>query len=271
MSHAPADAGLFGPGSVAWRVDREVIVLAGGSCALLLQAAHPAVAAAVEEHSSYRTDPFGRLSRTLSTSFAVVFGTSAAAQRAIGRVNRLHRSVRGRIPESGRRYTALDPRALLWVHATLIDSALRVYDRFVAPLSVADAEAYHREAAPVAAALGVPDRLLPATLDELRGWMQQMVSSGEVTVTPTARRIAAKILYPSGFPPRPVWDAAHLVSVATLHPDVRAQYGLAWGPGRERAVRLLAATTRRTLPLVPPPLRYVPQARAAMRRVGGSV
>jgi uncharacterized protein (DUF2236 family) len=265
------DPGLFGPGSVAWRIDREVIVLAGGSCALLLQAAHPAVAAAVEEHSSYRNDPFGRLSRTLSTSFAVVFGTSPAAHRAIARVNQLHRSIRGRIPETGRRYTALDPRALLWVHASLVDTAIRVYDRFVEPLSNEEADAYHREAAPVATALGVPERLLPATLDELRSWMEQMVASGEVTVTPTARRIAEKVLYPTRFPPPVAWDAAHLVSLATLRPDLRAQYGLPWGPGRERAVRLLASTTRRVLPLVPPPLRYVPQARAAMRRVSGSV
>ena len=62
-------AGFFGPGSISWRIDRELLVLAGGSCALLMQAAHPSVAAGVAEHSTYATDPFGRLLRTLTSSF----------------------------------------------------------------------------------------------------------------------------------------------------------------------------------------------------------
>jgi uncharacterized protein (DUF2236 family) len=101
--------------------------------------------------------------------------------------------------------------------------------------------------------------------------MDEMVDSGDVRVTPTARHVAEMILYPSSLAPRIAWDAAHFVSVSTLRPEIRRQYGIEWGPGRERAVALLAATTRRTLPLVPPPLRYVPQARAAMRRAGGWV
>ena len=93
--------GLFGPDSVAWRVDREVIVLAGGSCALLMQAAHPVVAAGVDQHSTYATDPFGRLRRTLTSSFDVVFGTRSRADAAIRRVNAIHAAVRGQLP--GRR------------------------------------------------------------------------------------------------------------------------------------------------------------------------
>ncbi len=156
MTRLTDAAGLFGPGSLAWRIDREVIVLAGGSCALLMQAAHPVVAAGVFEHSTYATDPFGRLRRTLTTSFDVVFGSRSRAEAAIRRVNALHCAVRGRRPDDGSPYTALDPEALLWVHATLIDTALRVYGRFVAPLSPADEQAYHAEAALVAERLGVP-------------------------------------------------------------------------------------------------------------------
>lgn len=260
-------AGLFGPGSAAWRVDREVMVLAGGSCALLMQAAHPAVAAGVAQHSSYRLDPFGRLLRTLASSFAVVFGTRTQAAAAIRRVNAIHAAVRGTIPETGERYSALEPEALLWVHATLVVTALRVYDRFVRQLTPAEAEAYHREATPIAELLHVPPAALPATLGETRAWMDQMIASGRVRVTPTAREIARTVLYPTPFPPRVAWDAAHLISISMLPDPIRRGYGLHWSRSRERGVDRLAAATRRLLPLVPGPLRYVPHARRAEARV----
>jgi len=268
MTVDPAEAaGLFGPSSVSWRVDRELVVLAGGSCALLLQAAHPVVAAGVVDHSTYATDPFGRLLRTLTSSFDVVFGSRSRAEAAIDRVNAIHAAVRGRRPD-GAPYSALDPEALLWVHATLVDTALRVYSRFVAPLSRADEQAYHEEAGRVAVRLGVPVGLVPATLDELRGWMDEMVEAGHVRVTPGAREIASTVLYPSRLVPRVAWEAAHLVSLAVLRPDIRAGYGISWSPARERGMIRLSAVTRRVLPLVPPLLRFAPQARAADRRVG---
>ena len=129
------DPGLFGPGSMAWRIDGEVLVLAGGTCALLMQLAHPAVAAGVDQHSDFRADPFARLRRTLTSSYAVAFGTASDAEAAIRRVNAIHAAVRGHVPETGAAYHATDPALLLWVHATLVDTALRVYDRYVAPLT----------------------------------------------------------------------------------------------------------------------------------------
>jgi uncharacterized protein (DUF2236 family) len=257
-------AGLFGPGSVSWRIDRELVVLAGGSCALLMQAAHPSVAAGVAQHSDYATDPFGRLFRTLTSSFSVVFGTRADANATIRRVNAIHAAVRGQRAD-GAAYSALDPDALLWVHATLVDTAVRVYARFVAPLSAADAQRYHEESAWVAVALGVPE--VPARLDELRAWMDAMIAAGTVRVTPDAREIARTVLYPTPFPPRLAWDAAHLVSIATLRPELRRQYGIPWSAARERGMERIAAASRATLPWVPSPLRHAPQARAAARRV----
>lgn len=273
---APSDAalddriaeavGLFGPGSVSWRVDRELVVLAGGSCALLLQAAHPSVAAGVAEHSTYATDPFGRLLRTLTSSFDVVFGSRSEAEATIRRVNAVHAAVRGTRPD-GAPYSALEPDALLWVHATLVDTALRVHDRFVAPLSQADAQRYHEESAAVAVRLGVPEGLVPPTIGELRAWMAERIDRGEVRVTPQAREIARTVLHPTSLVPRPVWDVAHLVSLATLEPRIRRGYGLRWSPARERGMVRIAAASRALLPYLPPPLRHAPQARAADRRV----
>jgi uncharacterized protein (DUF2236 family) len=261
------DAGLFGPDTISWRVDREVLVLAGGTCALLMQLAHPAVAAGVVEHSDFRADPFARLRRTLVSTYAVVFGTTRRAERAIRRINAIHATVAGTVPETGEPYRALDPVPLLWVHATLVDTAIRVYDRFVEPLSEREAEAYHAEARQIAVRLGVPGAMLPRTLVELRREMDRLIASGEVTVTATARSLAPAVLYPTRFPPRAVWDLAHLVSLSVLPPAIRTGYGIGWSGRRQRGVDLLAAASRRLLPLVPEPLRHVPAARSAERRL----
>ena len=267
MSDAADAAGLFGPGSVSWVVDRELMVVAGGSCALLLQAAHPVVAAGVVEHSTYATDPFGRLLRTLTSSFDVVFGTRTEAEATIRRVNAIHASVRGRLPDDETPYSALDPEALLWVHATLVDTALRVYGRFVRPLSPAEEQGYHEEAGEVALRLGVVPDSLPPDIASLRAWMDEMIAGGRVHVTPDARRIAATVLYPLAWVPRLAWDGAHLISLATLRPEIRRQYGIAWSPARQRGIERIAAVSRRALPLVPTLLRHAPQARAAQHRM----
>lgn len=267
MTAAAEAAGLFGPGSISWRIDRELVVLAGGSCALLMQAAHPVVAAGVVEHSTFATDPFGRMMRTLESSFDVVFGDRSTAEATISRVNAIHRSVRGRMPDGGTTYSALDPEALLWVHATLVDTALRVYGRFVAPLSAADEQAYHEECGRVAVMLGVPSGLLPARIRELRAWMAARIADGSVRVTPEARRIQETVLYPIRLLPRVTWDAAHLISLSTLPDVLRRQYGIGWSSSREAGVERIAALTRRVLPLVPSMLRHAPRARAAGRRV----
>ena len=110
------DAGLFGQGSEAWRLNREAMLLLGaGPRALLLQIAHPAVAAGVAEHSDFRADPWRRLAATLRSYLTIVYGTTAVARAEIRRLNALHRAV------VGPGYSARDPELALWVHATLID------------------------------------------------------------------------------------------------------------------------------------------------------
>ncbi|HEU5324989.1 MAG TPA: oxygenase MpaB family protein [Candidatus Limnocylindria bacterium] len=259
--------GLFGPGSVSWRIDRELVVLAGGSCALLMQAAHPVVAAGVAQHSTYATDPFGRLMRTLQSTFSVVFGTRSEAEATIRRINAIHASVRGTRPDTGTAYSALEPEPLLWVHATLVDTALRVYERFVAPLTPEERQAYHEESARVAVLLGVPPAIIPPTLVELRAWMARLLEDGRVHVTPAARDIAGTVLHPMPRTPRLAWEAAHLVSVSTLPPVLRQQYRLRWSRARERGVERMAALSRLVLPRVPGMVRFAPQARAAQRRL----
>jgi uncharacterized protein (DUF2236 family) len=252
---------------MAWRVDGEAIVLAGGTCALLMQLAHPAVAAGVAQHSDFRTDPFARLRRTLNASYAVVFGSAPRADAALRRMNAIHGVVRGNIPETGLAYHATDPQLLLWVHATMVDTAIRVYDRYVAPLTAGEQQAYHAEARQIAIRLGVPEHGVPLTLAELRAEMSRLMADGSVEVSDTARSLAPSILHPTDFPPRLAWDAAHLISLSLMPDPIRRGYGIRWSHRREAGMRRLAAASRRLLPLLPDMLRRVPQARSAARRV----
>jgi uncharacterized protein (DUF2236 family) len=252
---------------MAWRVDGEAIVLAGGTCALLMQLAHPAVAAGVAQHSDFQADPFARLRRTLNASYAVVFGTAPHADAALRRMNAIHGAVRGRVPETGLAYQATDPALLLWVHATLVDTAIRVYDRYVMPLSPAEQQAYHAEARQIAIRLGVPDQGVPLTLIELRAEMARLVANGSVAVSNTARSLAPSILHPTAFPPRFAWEAAHLISLSVMPDAIRRGYGIPWSRRREAGMHRLAAASRRLLPLLPAAIRRVPHARSAERRV----
>ena len=262
-----AHAGLFGPGSMAWRIDGEALVLAGGTAALLMQLAHPAVAAGVAQHSDFQADPFARLRRTLNASYAVVFGTTSRAERAIRRMNAIHGAVRGAIPEGGERYDARDPSLLLWVHATLVDTALRVHDTYVARLSAAEQQAYHAESRQIAIRLGVPADVVPETLVELRAEMLRSMADGTVRVSATARALASSVLYPTRFPPRAVWDVGHLISMSVLPEPIRRGYGLSWSPARQRGMDRVGALSRRLLPLVPRRIRRVPQSVAAEQRM----
>lgn len=254
---------------MAWRIDGEALVLAGGTAALLMQLAHPAVAAGVEQHSDFRADPFARLRRTLNASYAVVFGTTARAEQAIRRMNAIHGVVRGEVPETGDAYRATDPALLLWVHATLIDTALRVHDRYVARLTAEEQQGYHAESRQIAIRLGIPAEAVPETLVELRAEMLRLMGNGTVAVSDSARSLAASVLYPTRFPPRLAWDGAHLISMSVLPEPIRRGYGLSWTQGRERGMERLGRLSRAAMPLLPRRLRRVPAAIGAERRVSG--
>jgi uncharacterized protein (DUF2236 family) len=186
------DDGLFGPDSVAWRIHGELSTLIGGIRALLLQTLHPLAMAGVADHSSYRSDPFGRLQRTAGFLAATVFGTTEDAERAIARVRQVHRAVRGTAPD-GRRYSASDPHLVTFVHVTEVDSFLaahRVYGR--SRLSRSDADRYVAEMAEVARRLGGRD--VPVDVAELRAWLQSV--RPELRLTAQARDAVRFILLP---------------------------------------------------------------------------
>lgn len=169
----PGDPGLFGPGSVTWRVHGDLpSMLVGGIAALLLQTLHPLAMAGVVDHSAYRTDPLGRLRRTAMFVGTTTFGSSPAAHAAIARVRAVHRRVRGTAPD-GRPYDATDPALLTWVHTAEAWSFLRAYRRFgPLPLGAADADRYLTEMAVVARHLGADG--VPTSVAAVRRYFDEV-------------------------------------------------------------------------------------------------
>src|ERR1044072_2017706 len=191
-----SDHGLFGPESVPWRVNRESVLLLGGGRALLLQVAHPSVAAGVAEHSGYQEDPWGRLSRTLDVTTRIVFGDGRTAARAARRLRAVHDRVSGTVQDgraAGSHYTAADHDLLLWVWATLVESALLVYTRYVRPPAIADGAAYSEEQRRFVAACGAPRSAAPDTFAQFMAWYDGMVEE-TLEVTPAAREVADAVL-----------------------------------------------------------------------------
>lgn len=257
--------GLFGPDSVTWRVNREAVLLAGGGRALLLQVAHPGVAAGVAQHSDYQEDPWGRLIRTLDVTTRMVFGDMQAAARAARDLHGAHASVHGETAD-GTPYSARDPDLLLWVWATLVDSALLVYGRYLRPLPIGDVHRYYEEQKRFAAACGVPDGHWPETYPDFTAYFQEMVA-GELRVTPDARAVADAIMRPRvPWPLRPLFAPNTLITIGLLPAELRRQYGYDWGPGRERLLAASTVAVRGVLPLLPKVAREFPAARAATRR-----
>jgi uncharacterized protein (DUF2236 family) len=256
--------GMFGPDSVTWRVNREAVLLVGGGRALLLQIAHPLVAAGVVQHSNFERDPLGRLYRTIDVTSKIVFGDAQTSAAAAEGLRRLHTRVSGRA-RNGAPYAANDPDLLLWVWATLVDTSLLVYRRYVAPLTSAKVERYYREQTRFAAAAGVPQGHWPPDYRAFRDYFQTIVSS--LRPTEDSHRIADSILSPTALPLRPLGPLVRLATVGLLPEELRARFGLEWSPRREQLLDASSATIRRLMPLLPGFAREFPGARQARRRI----
>jgi uncharacterized protein (DUF2236 family) len=247
-------SGLFEDQSITRRVNRENILLLGGGRALLMQLAHPMVAAGVDEHSDFRAHPIRRLRRTIRMTMAIVFGDRDTALAAARGVNQAHAKVQG----PG--YRALDPDLLLWVYATLADTALVTYEAFVQRLLPREREEFHQEFKLLGELLGIPSDRFPSTVSDFDAYLEQMVSEGPVRVDARARELAEQIMRPRvRLLPGPVMIPLNVVTTGLLTPALREQYGLPWGPGQQRTYRLALKVLPRVIALTPPLLRVWPR------------
>jgi uncharacterized protein (DUF2236 family) len=262
--------------SVAWKINSEIVLLAGWNPAILLQVAHPLVAAGVVEHSLFLTDPAGRVKRlwrTLNVMFDLTFGLPHEVQRAADAINRVHDRVNGQLREAsgpfaaGQRYSAHDPELLRWVHCTMLEVFPRAYRLYVGRLTDDEWDRYCAEASRVEPLLGLPDGYLPRSRQELRAYLSSMLASGQIAVSDESRALAQEILHPrTPLPLRPLIPFFQLPMVGLLPPQVRAAYGFPWDRRRERLLQDSARIIRPLLALTPRLFRHWPAARRAFAR-----
>lgn len=270
--------GLFGPGSVTWRVHADPLMMLAGLRALLLQATHPVAMSAFAEHSGFRDDVWGRLARTAEYVGVTTFGTRMEAMIAGARVRAIHMRVSGATPD-GQEYSADDPDLLAWVHCCLVASFLDVVGRGGVALSPKDRDAYIAEQVRSAVLVGLEPDQVPHDRAGMTRFFRTV--RPQLRVTPAARSAALVVLMPPmptrvalATPARPAWAAMAGLAFATLPGWVRRMYALPDLPGAATlnqagatlGLRALRVTLRGVQAVVPP-LREGPHLRAARLRL----
>ncbi len=237
------DPGLHGPGSVSWRVIGDVATFVGGIRGLLIQAAHPEVVAGVGDHSRYRDDPLGRLSRTSAYVTATTFGAMPEVDQAVETVKRIHKRVKG-VSERGVPYDAADRHFSAWVHNALTDSFLvahQVYGEH--SLDDAECDEFVLEQTRVGALLDSDP--MPASAAELHQWIAE---------------------HPDLAPSSAMKDAVDFLKDPPLDRSIKPAYHLL----HNAAAATLPIRLRTILGLKPPPFS-IPAGRAAVNALRWSL
>jgi uncharacterized protein (DUF2236 family) len=268
-------AGLYGPGSKLWEVNREAMLFLGGGRAALLQLAHPFVADAIAQHSKTEADPWGRFRRTFRNVFAMVYGDLETAFGAARQVHRVHQRISGRLAEDLGGYRASDPYqanhpdALLWVHATLWETSVLVYERIGRPLDDAEKEGYYRETRLFAALFGIEESRLPATWSQFVDYNRSMWSSDRLVVGRAAREMGAFLFRPRSALSVPVMRWLRVMTAGLMPEPLRSEFDLPWGRRAQWTFERSVATLRHTHRFWPRRVRFVPAYLAALRRLRG--
>jgi uncharacterized protein (DUF2236 family) len=271
---ADPQAGIFGPSSISWKVSRESALFLGAGRAALLQLAHPWVATALDQHSNLRHDPLARFHNTFRVVFTMVFGTLDQALAASRYLYHLHTRIQGELPESvaayarGSRYEANEVNALLWVYATLIESALLAYDTVLPPLSSVERETYYAESKTLAALFGIPPEALPADWSSFEAWNCTMLASDALGVNALSREMAHRILHGRGsWVPVPNWYRA--LTTASMPERFRGEFSLAYGEREEVAAARARGLLPRIYSRLPAALRFIGPYQEARSRLLG--
>lgn len=246
---------------MTWKVNREVVAVAGWGRAILLQLAHPGVAAGVHGHSAFRGSlraSLRRLRSTVDAMLALTFGGTERMIAAAAGINLIHDRVRAREGEDDT-YSAHDPDLQRWVHATLLESIPLTYELLVGPLTVRERDQYCAEAVIMEPLLGMPRGSLPRDASQLDAYMRGMLAGNRLFVTDTSRALARAVLYPPNWEVLwPVFRPMQLLTIGTLPPSIRRAYGFEWRAREVRAFARWTATIRTSLRLLPAPAREWP-------------
>lgn len=257
---------------ISHRINAERIVLLGWGRAILLQLAHPLIAAGVHDHSGFRSTTWAAITRlyhTVHAMLALTFGTDEERDRALGGIRQIHQRVHGQLRsaagrfEAGTRYSAEDPDLVLWVHATLLESVPLAYERLVGPLTIAERDAYCAEAAPIAVELLARPDEVPRTWAEAGAYLDRMYASGDLVVSQEAHDLARAVLSPAatGRLAAPATWINRIVTLGLLPPQIRRQYRFNWPRGNQRTFNLLMSSLRAARRLTPDALALWPESK----------
>ncbi len=259
-------SGYFTDDSMLRKVQRERVIALAGPRSLLLMAAHPVAFEGFFAQTGALDDPYARLRRTAEVLETITYGQKERAAVMTRRVRAVHRRVRGQLPETAGRfpagtpYAADDPELLLWILASLADSNLLVYDRYVRALTAAERNLYWRDFKVLGRLFGLRVRDMPKDIDAFDGYMHEMIQGPDLFVTDRARELAMQIVLrpPVPVPARPLLELANFITVGLLPARLRRGYRLGWDPARQLVLRSGAQYTRRVLlPLLPQRVRLV--------------
>lgn len=255
-------AGIFGADSISWKINRESALFLAAGRAALLQLAHPWVATAIAQHSRTLHDPIGRFHQTFRVMFTMVFGTVEQACAAARQLHRRHQNISGDLPETtgcfthGTHYEANDLPALIWVYATLVDSALLAYELVLPPLGDAEREQYYWESRQTAALFGIAGEDLPQDWASFRGYMEAAVRSDTLGVSATTRELAHRLRDGAGLKLRPpFWYGA--LTTELLPPRFREEFQFTYGAREHSSAQRALRWLRRAYSRLPAVLRFV--------------
>lgn len=267
--------GLYGPGSMSWRVNRHTSVLMGAGCANLLQLAHPWVSQAIDQHSQTQTDPMGRLRRTFLNVHSMVFGSLDQVLDSAIKVHNIHAKITGQVSESagqtkkGSEYFANQVGAMLWVHATLWITGLRVYELFHTPFTAEEKEQYYQESKMFAFLFGIPESAMPETWNDFLEYYEGVVNSDELAVGEVGRQLVEYIFNMKVYL-KPVLNR-HKIHTAVLLPErLRQDFGFPPVTAKmQRSFDFDVKLARAFFNMAPDSIKYMPPYIEATRRIQG--
>lgn len=267
-------AGIFGPQSITWRINRESALFLGAGRAALLQLAHPWVATALEQHSNLMARPIDRFHNTFRIIFAMIFGSLGQAVAAARHLYTVHTYIRGELSEHiaaysrGSPYEANETGALRWVYATLIESAVLAHDCVLPPLTSHALAAYYEEAKTLAGLFGLPAAELPHDWSDFLDYCRAMVSSDRLGVSERARMMAHDLLRGAGsWIKPPQWYRA--LTAEWMPERFRDEFGLRFGDAERRAAERAKYWLPRIYRRLPRAARFVGPWHEAQARLRG--
>lgn len=274
--------GFFTADSMIRRLHGQRLIAFSGVRALLMQACDPLAVVGFDRHSVIFSDPGRRFARTDRGMSRMYFGDQETAERTGNEIRSMHARVRGEVEEdygpipAGTPYAADDPELMLWTLATLADSALVYYERFIGSLTPEERQSYWSEYRRIGVLLGMPESTIPKTEPGLRDYVKGRLTDGSLYISDDVRDRSKGIIFNPPFDGwmkvavTPLTEAIKLSSIGFLPPEIRRLYGFGWDPVREALLDASVLQIRLAQPLWLDAVKKHPAARTPAGQVFGA-